>query len=246
MMPAGLGVFKGPRVEPLAWRAVQRVAFGLISLRERAARLGRFEPWDPEGPERYLTAIFRLPDPAARQLAAAALPLAAPGRYAYPTEALHMTLLNLDPWRERFGPGCEGAAAAVRDALEGAPPVAVGIEGLGLARQSVYARVFSPDASLLRSRLRLVSALGLPPGWVRGHEPALALLPVGLVNVVRFRAPPGAGAARAVAAASRGLRVAAFALEELEVVLADRVLSAERTMELGRAALRASPGRAGA
>lgn len=237
MMPAGSRIFKGPLARLLASAAAQRSAFALISLRERAAALRRLPPWNPDGPERYLTAIFRLPEAAARRLAAAAAALAGPGRYVYPAESLHLTLLNLDPWRVRFGPGFEGAVPAVREALRGAAPAAVAIQGLGLARQSAYAKAFSPDGSLLRLRLRLAKALGLPPAGARGHEPALALLPVGLVNLVRFSGRLGPEEARAIAGASRGFQVGNLSLEIVEVVVADRVLSRERTRELGRALL---------
>ncbi len=141
-----------------------------------------------------------------------------------------MTLLN---WRARFGLGWGEPAAAVRDAVRSSPPVGVGTCGPGLAGQSVYAKVFS----LLRLRLRLARALGWPPAGLHGHEPALALLPVGLLNLVGFTERPGAEMKRAVDAASRGLRLGALALDTIEVLVTNRAVSPEQTTCLGRASL---------
>lgn len=211
--------------------AAQRLVFALADVRERVLGLAAFQPWDPAA--RYLSAILRLPPDAARALAGALPPSAVAGHHLYPPATLHLTLLNLDRWAGRAGPP---ALAAALETLAGAGPVTVALHGLGRSRLGVYARAFSPDGSLLRLRHRLATALGAPPAGDAGHEPALALLPVGFVNLLRFRSPPGAPVQAAVWSARR-FALGPIALGELEWVRTDRLLSPEHTERLGRVAL---------
>ena len=178
-----------------------------------------------------MSAVFPLPAEAARPLAAAAGPLRREGHLVYPAAAIHLTLLNLDPW-----PHGADLAARVERALRGEGPVQVLLSGLAASRTGVYARAFSPDGSLRAARRALRAGLGRRLPGERGHEPALAHLPVGFVNVARFSTPPGKEVAAALRAA-RGLKLDPLTLHALELLSMDRVRSLEHTLVLARVAL---------
>lgn len=164
-----------------------------------------------------LSVIAPLPDGVARRLAAVAAEIAVPPHRAYDAGGLHLTILNLDPWR-RIGGDPDALAATALDAAARCAPFDADVRGLNLAPAIVFAQVLAGGLGPLRRAM--VTALdALAPGRFLPWGPALAGEDAGHVTIVRFAAagPVGADLLDAVAA-RRATPFGGFRVDELDLV----------------------------
>ncbi|HEU4656869.1 MAG TPA: 2'-5' RNA ligase family protein [Capillimicrobium sp.] len=162
-----------------------------------------------------LSIVARLPQDVAERLAAVAREIAAPPHRAYDAAGMHLTVLNLDPWRRVGGDADELARIALATAA-GCEPVDADVRGLNLAPAIVFAQVLARGLGPLRRAM--VAALDAhAPGRFLPWGPALAGEDAGHVTVVRFGGAVGAALLEAVAA-RRALPLGRFRIDELELV----------------------------
>ncbi|UGS38915.1 2'-5' RNA ligase family protein [Capillimicrobium parvum] len=160
--------------------------------------------------------VAPVPEEVAARLAAAGRDVAGGEHLAYDAAGLHLTVLNLDPWR-RIGADAQALVArALSAAAAAAAPFTARVRGLNLAPSIVFAQVFGDGLGPLRRAM--VAALDeLAPGRFLPWGPALAGEDAGHVTVVRFTGPVGEALLDGVAA-RRDLELGTFAVSELEVV----------------------------
>jgi hypothetical protein len=164
-----------------------------------------------------LSVVAALPERVARRLAAVAREIAAPPHRPYPADGMHLTVLNLDPWR-RVGGDADALATAALDAAARCAPVEGEARGLNLAPGIVFAQVLADGLGALRRAM--VAALdALAPGRFLPWGPALAGVESGHVTIVRFAAagPVGDELLDAVAA-RRAEPYGRLRIDELELV----------------------------
>ncbi|MEZ5120346.1 MAG: hypothetical protein R2736_02005 [Solirubrobacterales bacterium] len=159
--------------------------------------------------------VVAVPGEVAARLARVAVDVAGGEQLAYAAGAMHLTVLNLDPWR-RVGGDAEALVAGALDAAARCAPFEARVRGLNLAPSIVFAQVFGDG--LGRLRRAMVAALdSVAPGRFLPWGPALAGEDAGHVTVVRFTGPVSTGLLDRVAA-RRSLELGTFAASELEVV----------------------------
>jgi 2'-5' RNA ligase len=188
----------------------------------------------PSGPAAavHLTSVVRLPAAVAAALAPALERLHAhgPGHHYYPPEAMHVTVQNLD------GLAPQALPPALCDVVAAHPPFSLAVRGLGVGPGTVFALALPGDATLrsLRAGLgRLAPGRGSGGRWVgRG---------LGHANLVRFSGPVTAGFLAELARLRRQ-DFGAFAVDEVELVRTDRLLSPEGTTTLARVRLTGARG----
>lgn len=163
-----------------------------------------------------VSVVARLPEPLAQRLAAVAAEIAVAPHCAYPAGGMHLTVLNLDPWRHVGGDPDALADRALEAAAACAPPEAE-VRGLNLAPAIVFAQVLADGLGpLRRAMVRALDALA--PGRFLPWGPALAGEDAGHVTIVRFAAAgPVDPALLDAVAARRDLALGRFAVGELEL-----------------------------
>jgi hypothetical protein len=162
-----------------------------------------------------LSVVARLPADVADRLAQTAREVAGPVHHAYSADAMHLTVLSLDPWRRAGGDPDELAACALR-AVAATAPIEAAIRGLNLAPAIVFAQVRARGLGGLRRAM--VDALdAVAPGRFEPWGPALAGAENGHVTIVRFAGPVDAALLDAVAE-RRTLALGLVRVEELELV----------------------------
>jgi 2'-5' RNA ligase len=220
---------------PLGDRAAARVVrwSGWALTRASAGRRAFALPSSGPGAAVHLTTVIRLPADVAAALAPALDRLRAlgPGHHYYPPATMHVTVRNLDGLTP-----ADGTVAAVGDLVAAQAPFRLAVRGLGVAPGTVYALALPGDAGLrsLRSALGRLPAAGRPRRWRPGRG-------LGHANLVRFSGPVSAAFLAELARLGRG-DFGSFAVEEVELVRTDRLLSPEGTTTLARVRLTGRPG----
>lgn len=162
-----------------------------------------------------LSLVARLPEPIAERLAAVASEIAVAPHRPYAAAGMHLTVLNLDPWR-RVGGDADALADRALEAAAGCSPVESEVRGLNLAPAIVFAQVLARGLGELRRTM--VAALdALAPGRFLPWGPALAGEGNGHVTILRFGGPVDAALLDAVAA-RRTLPLGRLRIDELELV----------------------------
>jgi 2'-5' RNA ligase len=177
------------------------------------------------------TSVVRVPEHLGARLREAVLPAGdGHGRhYVYPVGDLHVTLANLDGYRDV---PLEQIEEAVTDSLSRVGPVTLGLRGLTISRGTVFARVYASPISAL-FRLRAALRRSLEPA-ARGI-PKSAVDVVGFCNVLRFR-HQDISAVSAIVTRYRDIEFGRFLIDEVEIVQTDKVLSAAKTVVLKKCA----------
>jgi hypothetical protein len=219
-----------------------RLAFEAMGAASRARlRALGFRPNDRLDPGfRCLTTIVRVPEPVAERIERALEPIRArwPDHRHYPPAAMHVTVMNLDPYL---------AAADGRDGLRELtqrvdlliaprPPFRVALRGLGLSPWTVFVRAYGSDEPLRAMRAALRGGLHERPDAPRRDSPLRRALPLVLSNVVRFTGPVDRAMIRSVGRLRREA-FGTFEAGEIEVVRTDGFLSPQATEILGRISL---------
>ena len=212
----------------------QSSIFFMLRVRE-AWQLSRGGPkiWIPSANGPIFTSVVRVPSQIGARLREAVLPAGAGhGRhYVYPVGDLHVTLANLDGYRDV---PLDQIEAALTDCLYRAGPVTVGLRGLAISRGTVFAQVYvSPTSRLFR--LRAAVHRSLAPA-ARGI-PKSPVDVVGFCNVLRFR-HQDVSPASAIVTHHRNIEFGRFLIDEVEIVRTDKVLSATNTVILAKCARR--------
>jgi 2'-5' RNA ligase len=175
------------------------------------------------GGAKFLTTVVRLPPSISEPLAETASSLVAvqPGHHLYPPASIHLTVLGLADK--------PGVADAVAQILGRHRPFEVEVGGLNVSLHTVFAELYprGPGLRALRGDLRAAESTehGAASRWLR-HRLAHA-------NLVRFAAPVDPRLIARVASLRRH-RFGTFEVVEVELVRADKVLSAVGTRTLGR------------
>jgi hypothetical protein len=188
----------------------------------RIASTARLLMWRREHalppPSSHVTAVARVPLARAMEIAATieSLRELAPTHYFYPADTLHLTVQNLDD----LGPD---AVALARDLLEATPPFELDLRGLNVSGHSVFVQALPLDGTLRDLRRRF--------------DTRRVAVSFGHMNVVRFKGRVGRGLLAAVAR-RRALPLGRLAVEEVEIVETDRLLSSTATRVVERVALR--------
>jgi 2'-5' RNA ligase len=214
----------------------QSSVFFVLRMRE-AWQLARGGPkiWVPAANGPIFTSVVRVPNHMGARLREAVLPAGADagagaghGRhYVYPVGDLHVTLANLDGYRDV---PLEQVAAALTDCLTRTGPITLGLRGLAISRGTVFAQVYaSPGSRLFRLRAAVRRSLA-PAARSIPKSPADV---VGFCNVLRFR-QQDISAASAIVSRYRDVEFGRFLLEEVEIVETDKVLSAANTVILAK------------
>ncbi len=171
----------------------------------------------------HLTCVVGLPAGVALGLSSSIAPLREcdPHQHHYPPASMHFTVLNLD--------GCpqERAERAVGAAVAATGPLQARVARFGVGPETVYAELdVGPELRRLRRRIGRAARrrIGRPKDRLFGG--------LAVVNVVRFTAPVDPTLVAAVA----GLEAPSleFDVPAVDLVLTDRVMSAEGTTLLGR------------
>lgn len=204
--------------------------------RREAWHLARGGPkvWVPSanGPM-FTTSVVRVPNHLGARLREAVLP-AGDGdgqHYVYPVGDLHVTLANLDCYRDV---PLEQIQEALTDCLSRVGPVTLGLRGLAISRGTVFAQVYVSPISTL-SRLRATVHRPLAPAARGIHKTPVDV--VGFCNALRFR-HQDISAASAVVNQYRDIDFGRFLIDEVEIVRTDKVLSAANTIVLAKCARR--------
>jgi len=159
--------------------------------------------------------VVPVPEVVGARLEAVGREVAGGAHLVYEPSGMHLTVLNLDPWRRVGGDAGVLVEAALAAAARAAPFQAC-VRGLNLAPAIVFAQVFGDGLGPLRRAM--VAALdALAPGRFLPWGPALAGEDAGHVTVVRFTGPVS-GALLDRVAARREVALGTFAVSELEVV----------------------------
>jgi 2'-5' RNA ligase len=178
------------------------------------------------GGAKFLTTVVRLPPGISEPLAETASSLVAvqPGHYLYPPASIHLTVLGL---ADR--PGVEDAVARI---LGRHRPFEVEVGGLNVSLHTVFAELYprGPGLRALRGDLRAAESTehGRASRWLRRR--------LAHANLVRFAAPVDPRLIARVASLRRH-GFGSFEVVEVELVRADKVLSAAGTHTLGRSRL---------
>ena len=205
----------------------------------------------PAGPQAatYLTLIARLP----RHITAAIAPVIASlgksaiDHYFYPTDTIHLTIENLD-WIVRDPENLERAREKLQAVVGSSVPIKMVAAGLGVSANTVFVQIFPADetlANLRREIVRLsedpalsraVALKGIstsrPSHWLFGN--------MVFANVVRFAGTVAPTLIREIAGYRR-LYFGEFVLDKLELVVTDRLLSAQGTQVRDRFLLQGKP-----
>lgn len=197
--------------------------------RREAWHLSRGGPtiWVPSANGPILTSVVRVPSHLGARLREAVLPAGAGQHHIYPVGDLHVTLANLDRYRDV---PLEQIEEALTDALSRVGPVTLDLRGLAISRSTVFAQVYASPGSRL-CRLRAAIHRSLAPA-ARGIPKSPADV-VGFCNVLRFR-QQDISAARAIVSRCRDMEFGRFVLDQVEVVRTDKVLSAANTVILAK------------
>jgi len=213
---------------------------GLVS-RARLRTIG-WRPNDRLDPDfSCLTTVIRVPEPVGIRIESALRDVRAlwPGHAYYPPSAMHVTVLNLDPY-VAAGEGESGEAALVAraaDVLATQPRFRVTLRGLNLSPWTVFAQAYGADAEVSRLRGALRRAFDEQADAPRRDSPLRRALPLVLSNAVRFTGPVDPALLRALRT-WRARTFGPFEVREVEVARTDGFYSAERTQVLARAELR--------
>lgn len=202
------------------WWAAQQAGFGLLQVRE-SRRLARgAQPLDLDARLRHVTSVVRVPGDLAGVLTDVVRGLdGVEGHYVYPSNDLHLTVLNLDAARQPVADRLRAAGGAVART----PGFGVVLAGLGVSRSSVYARAYDTTGALWRLRGRLATATGC--------RPPLPLRLLGFVNLVRF-ARPDVGDLAGGLEALRRVPLGVLEVTAVQIVCTDKVLSLAETVVL--------------
>lgn len=189
----------------------------------------------PAGPGavRHLTLVGRLPAPINGRIHGDVASLVgSSGHHIYPADTIHVTVQNLDALR-----GVDGADRVLErlSALVGAcPPIRMVASGFGVSPDTVFVQLFPIDRTLahLRREIRaLIPAPRLPdkPETAYGaSRSGLLFRDMAFANVIRFSGPVSASLVRDIRRC-RSRHFGTLALESVELVVTDRLLSAEGT-----------------
>src|SRR6266545_3424328 len=116
--------------------------FSMLRMRE-AWHLSRGGPkmWIPSVTGPIFTSVVRVPNQIGARLREAVLPAGAgkARHYVYPVGDLHVTLANLDGYRDV---PLEQVEEALTDCLSRVGPVTLGLRGLAISRGTVFAQVY--------------------------------------------------------------------------------------------------------
>ncbi|HUZ21404.1 MAG TPA: 2'-5' RNA ligase family protein [Acidimicrobiales bacterium] len=204
---------------------LHRATRGLVYLssRRRARAVVRDRAIPPGDSGAHLTCVVGLPAAVALELFSSVAPLREcdPRQHHYPAASMHFTVLNLD--------GCpqERAERAVGAAVAATGPLRARVARFGVGPETVYAELdVGPELRRLRGRIARAShrRIGRPKDRLLGG--------LAVVNVVRFTAPVEPALVPAVA--GLGALSLEFDVPAVDLVLTDRVMSAESTTLLGR------------
>ena len=202
------------------WWAAQQAGFGLLQVRE-SRRLARgAQPLDLDARLRHVTSVVRVPGDLAGVLTDVVRGLdGVEGHYVYPSNDLHLTVLNLDAARAPVADRLRAAGGAVART----PGFGVVLAGLGVSRSSVYARAYDTTGALWRLRGRLATATGC--------RPPLPLRLLGFVNLVRFARPDVGDLAGGLEPLQR-VPLGVLEVTAVQIVCTDKVLSLAETVVL--------------
>jgi 2'-5' RNA ligase len=206
----------------------QSSIFFMLRMRE-AWQLSRGGPkiWIPLANGPILTSVVRVPTHLGARLREAVLPASAGQHHIYPVGDLHVTLANLDRYRDV---PLEQIEEALTDALSRVGPVTLGLRGLAISRGTVFARVYvSPRSALLRLRAAVRRSLAPAARGIRTSPVDM----IAFCNVLRFR-QHDISTARAIASRYRDMDFGRFPLDQVEIVQTDKVLSAANTVVLAK------------
>jgi hypothetical protein len=222
-----------------AGELLTRLAFEAMGAASRARlRALGFRPNDRLDPGfRCLTTIVRVPERVGERIERALEPIRArwPDHRHYLPAAMHVTVMNLDPYLA----GADGRDG-IRELTERVdlliaprPPFRVTLRGLGLSPWTVFAQAYGADEPLRVMRDALRGGLHERADAPRRDSPLRRALPLVLSNVVRFTGPVDRTMIRSVERLRREA-FGTFEVVEIQVVRTDGFLSPEETEVLAR------------
>lgn len=207
----------------------------------------------PAGPRAatHTTLVARLPSQVTESIkeTVASFAGSAANHYVYPAETIHLTIQNMDPLMCEAD-GLERVREQLRILVGSIPPMSMVAAGLGVSPDTVFVQIFPADDSLadLRQEIRALIRASYQPDpsgkVIRGFPRSSQLFRnLAFANVMRFSGPVAPSLVREITR-HRSRHFGAFSLETVELVVTDRLLSAEGTHVKERISLRA-PARSG-
>jgi 2'-5' RNA ligase len=218
----------------LATRAQSSIFFMLR--RREAWQLSHGGPkiWIPAASGSVITtSVVRVPEHLGARLREAVLPAGdGDGRhYVYPVGDLHVTLANLDGYRDV---PVEQIEEALTDCLSRVGPITLGLRGLAISRGTVFAPVYvSPVSTLFRLRAAIHRSLAPASRGILKSPVDV----IGFCNALRFR-HHDISVVSALVSHYRDIEFGRFLIEEVEIVRTDKILSAANTFVLAKCARR--------
>jgi 2'-5' RNA ligase len=188
-----------------------------------------------------LTTLIRVPEPVGARIEAALGDIRARWREHayYPPSAMHVTVLNLDPY-VAAGEGEAGEAAVIARAAEVLAAnrrFRVTLRGLNVSPWTVFAQAYGADAPVSRLRSSLRGAFIEQTDAPRRDSPLRRAMPLVLSNAVRFQGPVDPALLHALRP-WRARTFGPFEVREVEVVRTDALMSPRETVVHARAELR--------
>jgi len=188
-----------------------------------------------------LTTLVRVPEPVGVRIEAALADIRArwPRHAYYPPPALHITVLNLDPY-VAAGEGDTGEGVVVAraaDVLRRHRRFRVTLRGLNVSPWTVFAQAYGADAPVAHLRSSLRRALEERDDAPRRDSPLRRAMPLVLSNAARFMGPVDPALLRALHP-WRARTFGPFEVREIEIVRTDGFMSPGATTVRARAELR--------
>jgi 2'-5' RNA ligase len=177
---------------------------------------------------RYTTTVIRLPKTLSEKLAHE-LQGACAEDYHYPTEDVHLTLLNLDSLLlGRQDIDWVALREHIAQAIKGLPALEFEIRDIGIFPTTVYAQAYDMHGGLELYRNAIVKAVA---SYLQVEASAAALVPgVAFINLVRFKNKPEPSLVEFIRN-KRETEVGTFKPTEFEVVTTDKLLSKPHTIQ---------------
>ena len=202
----------------------------------------------PAGPQaaRHITLVGRLPSQITGQVNEVVASLAGPvaHHYVYPADTIHITIQNLDELREVDG--LDRVLERLSILVGSFPPIMMKAAGLGVSPDSVFVQIFPMDESLadLRRGIRALIRASCQPSPLKPthnfHRSRQLFRNMVFANVMRSSGIVPPSLVRKIKR-HRFRYFGTFALETVELVVTDRLLSADGTQVKERISLRGLP-----
>jgi 2'-5' RNA ligase len=176
----------------------------------------------------YTTTVIRLPKTLSEKLAGEVRSACADD-YHYPTEDVHLTLLNLDSLLlGHQNIDWVALGAHITQASKGLPALEFEIRGIGIYPTTVYAQAYDMHGGLELYRNAIAKAVA---SYLQVEASAAALVPgVAFINLVRFKNKPERSLVEFIRN-KREIKAGTFKPTEFEVVTTDKLLSKPNTVQ---------------